>query len=371
MNAHGSSAPVSHHTSKLSIKGLSRVYNGAVRALDDVSLNVDHGEFLTILGPSGSGKTTLLRAIAGFEIPDSGQILMEGQEILGLTPAKRDIGMVFQSYALFPHMTVAENVWFPLRMRGKSRRAAADDVGRALELVELSDLADRTPAQLSGGQQQRVALARAIVFNPRLLLLDEPFGALDRQLREHLQLEVRRLTQRLGLTSIFITHDQEEALVLSDRIAVMNGGRILQIATPQALYEQPADSFVAGFIGESNMIDGRVISDSAGARVHLEGSDCSLALLGTHAATGPVKVFFRPSAVHLSSERSERADMPARVEDVIYLGESTKYEVDAGRGLKLIVREATGASARLWKRGESVFVGIDADQLQLIGGSQR
>lgn len=344
---------------------------GGVSALFPTTLEIPAGEFLTLLGPSGSGKTTLLNIAAGYLSPDGGQILVGDRDVTYVQPRNRNIGMMFQNYALFPHMSVFENVAYGLKVRRYSPTDIRRRVLVALEMVKLEGLEQRAIQQLSGGQQQRVALARAIVFNPRLLLLDEPFGALDRQLREHLQLEVRRLTQRLGLTSIFITHDQEEALVLSDRIAVMNGGRILQIATPQALYERPADSFVAGFIGESNMIDGRVISDSAGARVHLEGSDCSLALPGTHAATGPVKVFFRPSAVHLSSERSERADMPARVENVIYLGESTKYEVDAGRGLKLIVREATGASARLWKRGEAVFVGIDADQLQLIGGSQR
>ena len=226
----GSGGTARARTAELSVDGVTKRF-GEVVALDGVSLAVAEGELLTILGPSGSGKTTLLKVVAGFETPDAGTVRVDGVEITALPPARRDIGMVFQNYALFPHLTVKGNVAFPLEMRNVARPEIERRVSDALALVELAGYEARLPRQLSGGQQQRVALARAIVFNPRLLLLDEPFGALDRKLRETMQLEVRRLQRRLGLTTIFITHDQEEALVLSDRIAVMNKGTIQQIAT--------------------------------------------------------------------------------------------------------------------------------------------
>ncbi|TAJ84469.1 MAG: ABC transporter ATP-binding protein, partial [Reyranella sp.] len=251
----------------LLIQGVGKRF-GDVVALDHVSLQVAQGELLTILGPSGSGKTTLLKVVAGFETPDGGTVKVGGTEITSLPPAKRDIGMVFQNYALFPHLSVAANVAFPLEMRNVARSEIQTRVGEALAMVELKGYEARLPRQLSGGQQQRVALARAIVFNPRLLLLDEPFGALDRKLRETMQLEVRRLQRRLGLTTIFITHDQEEALVLSDRIAVMNRGTIQQIATTTEIYERPANDFVADFVGESNIFHGTM---SAPGTVTLDG----------------------------------------------------------------------------------------------------
>ena len=263
-------------TAELSVEGVTKRF-GEVVALDDVSLAVAEGELLTILGPSGSGKTTLLKVVAGFETPDAGTVRVDGVEITALPPARRDIGMVFQNYALFPHLTVKGNVAFPLEMRNVARAEIERRVGEALALVELAGYEARLPRQLSGGQQQRVALARAIVFNPRLLLLDEPFGALDRKLRETMQLEVRRLQRRLGLTTIFITHDQEEALVLSDRIAVMNKGTIQQIATTTEIYERPANDFVADFVGESNIFHGTltepgVVTLSAGRRLLVNGS---------------------------------------------------------------------------------------------------
>ncbi len=222
----------------------------AVGAVRGISLSVGAGEFLTLLGPSGSGKTTTLMMIAGFETPTAGDIAIDGRSVVTLPPHKRHIGMVFQNYALFPHMTVAENIGFPLRQRGVDRVTRARLVAESLELVRLPGYQQRYPRQLSGGQQQRVALARAIVFRPRLLLMDEPLGALDKQLREGLQLEMRRLHADLGITFIYVTHDQEEALTMSDRIAVMNEGRIAQIGTPENLYDRPCDRFVASFIGE-------------------------------------------------------------------------------------------------------------------------
>src|SRR5499427_2201579 len=254
--------------SLLSLTAIAKSY-GSVIALAGIDLRVSDGEIVTILGPSGSGKTTLLKIVAGFEFPDAGQVELAGDDITCVTPASRGIGMVFQNYALFPHMRVAENIAFPLEMRRLARAETQQRVGRALALVGLAGYEARYPRQLSGGQQQRVALARAIVFEPRLLLLDEPFGALDRKLREQMQLEVKRLQRRLGLTALFVTHDQEEALVLSDRIAVMSEGRVEQLGTPEEIYAHPVNWFVADFVGESNLFRGRLAADENGRPVAL------------------------------------------------------------------------------------------------------
>jgi putative spermidine/putrescine transport system ATP-binding protein len=241
----------------LNIAGLSKFYD-RFKALDDVSLVVKRGEFLTLLGPSGSGKTTLLMCVAGFVQPDAGDLTLDQRSILHLPPEQRNFGMVFQGYALFPHMSVFDNVAFPLRVRKRPRTEISDKVKAALDLVQLGARADHRPRQLSGGQQQRVALARAMVFSPHLLLLDEPLSALDKNLRAEMQDELRRLHQRLGLTFIYVTHDQDEALSMSDRIAVMRDGKIMQQGSPSDLYERPATTFIAGFLGKSNFIRGTV-----------------------------------------------------------------------------------------------------------------
>src|ERR1700722_14226693 len=241
----------------LALRGIRKAF-GPVAALDGIDLEVKPGEFLTILGPSGSGKTTLLKIVAGFELPEEGDVLLGGADVTFTAPARRNVGMVFQNYALFPHLDVRRNIAFPLEVRRLPRAEIDRRVGATLALVDLEGYEGRFPRQLSGGQQQRVALARAIVFDPQLLLLDEPFGALDRKLREAMQLEVRRLQRRLGLTTVFITHDQEEALILSDRIAVMSHGRIQQVATTTEIYERPSSDFVADFVGESNIFRGTV-----------------------------------------------------------------------------------------------------------------
>ena len=264
---------------------------GAVTALAGIDLMVRTGEMLTLLGPSGSGKTTLLKVIAGFEIPDEGEVFLGPRNVTLAPPARRDIGMVFQNYALFPHLTVAQNVAFPLQMRKIPRAECARRVLEALQLVDLPTLGERLPRQLSGGQQQRVALARAVVFGPSLLLLDEPFGALDRKLREQMQLEVRRLQRRLGLTAVFVTHDQEEALVLSDRIAVMEGGRIVQLGTPQEIYRLPVDRFVAGFIGESNLYQARMVT---GGHAEIEGGVRAALPTGAPDAGTEIGLLLRP-----------------------------------------------------------------------------
>ncbi len=237
----------------ISISQVTKRY-GDVFALDNVDLQVKQGEFLTLLGPSGSGKTTLLMALAGFTRPDHGSIRFGDNEIILTPPHKRDVGMVFQSYALFPHMDVAANVGFPLKLRKVGKAEIADRVNEALETVQLSGYGERRINQLSGGQKQRVALARAIVFSPRILLMDEPLSALDKKLREHMQIELRHLHEKLGMTTVYVTHDQREALTMSDRIAVINHGRLMQLDTPRAIYDRPASRFVADFIGESTFL---------------------------------------------------------------------------------------------------------------------
>ncbi|TCZ55441.1 ABC transporter ATP-binding protein [Roseicella aquatilis] len=250
----------------LELRGLSKRYGGFT-AVDAVSLRVERGQFLTLLGPSGSGKTTILMMIAGFVAPGEGAVLLDGRDITALPPERRDFGMVFQGYALFPHMTVAENVAFPLRVRRLGRAAREEKVRAALDLVQLSGFADRRPSQLSGGQQQRVALARALVFDPDLLLLDEPLSALDRKLRAELQEELKALHRRIGRTFVSVTHDQEEALSLSDQVAILNHGRLVQLGPPEALYERPRTRFVAGFLGHSNFLRGTVREVAAAGSV--------------------------------------------------------------------------------------------------------
>ena len=339
----------------LLIEGVAKRF-GDVVALDRVSLQVAQGELLTILGPSGSGKTTLLKVVAGFEAPDGGTVKVGGAEITSLPPAKRDIGMVFQNYALFPHLSVAANVAFPLEMRNVARSEIETRVAEALSMVELKGYEARLPRQLSGGQQQRVALARAIVFNPRLLLLDEPFGALDRKLRETMQLEVRRLQRRLGLTTIFITHDQEEALVLSDRIAVMNRGKIQQIATTTEIYERPANDFVADFVGESNIFHGTI---GAPGTVTLDGGR-TLQVRSDKPAGSKAGVLMRPERFAPTGANA----FTGEVIESVYLGTSFKLRLACEGDLELLVRQP--ARGALPTAGTKVTVGIEPESIHVF-----
>jgi spermidine/putrescine ABC transporter ATP-binding subunit len=342
-------------SAELRVEDVSKRF-GQVAALDKVSLQVERGELLTILGPSGSGKTTLLKVVAGFETPDSGRVTVDGVEITALPPARRDIGMVFQNYALFPHLSVRRNVAFPLEMRDVGRAEIERRVTDALGLVELAGYDERLPRQLSGGQQQRVALARAIVFNPRLLLLDEPFGALDRKLRETMQLEVRRLQRRLGLTTIFITHDQEEALVLSDRVAVMNKGAIQQIATTTEIYERPASDFVADFVGESNIFHGTA---GAGGTVSLAGGRALR--VGRELAVGrKVGVLIRPERFSETATNQ----FAGEVVEAVYLGSSFKLRLRTADDMGVIVRQP--ARGKLPAVGARVSVGIEPDEIHVF-----
>jgi putative spermidine/putrescine transport system ATP-binding protein len=346
----------------LEIAGATR-YFGKVAALAGVDLAVRQGEMLTLLGPSGSGKTTLLKIVAGFEMPDEGAVRVGGQDITMVPPARRDIGMVFQNYALFPHMTVAENVAFPLAMRRMARAERDRLVQETLKLVDLPTHGDRLPRQLSGGQQQRVALARAVVFGPKLLLLDEPFGALDRQLREQMQLEVRRLQQRLGLTALFVTHDQEEALVMSDRIAVMEQGRIAQLGTPEEIYRAPANRFVAGFIGESNLYRVRIVSAGeaeleSGVRIPLPP--------GVEQTPGDaIGLMLRPERVRALAP-GENADVAfdGVIDEVVYLGETIKYRIRSEDGrMAVLARWRLHDAGRILAHSQRVRVGWQSADL--------
>ena len=357
---------------RLEIEGVSKTF-GEVTALADVSLGVTAGEFVTILGPSGSGKTTLLKVIAGFETADLGRVRVDGADVTDLDPALRNIGMVFQNYALFPHLSVARNVGYPLVMRGLAKREIGKRVAEALDMVELGSMAERLPKQLSGGQQQRVALARAAVFQPRLLLLDEPFGALDRKLREQMQLEVRRLQRRLGLTTLFITHDQEEALIMSDRVAVMDKGRLQQVGPPHDIYEAPATSFIADFIGESNLLAGTVEAGSNGVlRVRLErGRTIEVASrpdLQAHVGQR-VRVMVRPERfVDLAGGGTSAAlnRIDGVVAESAYIGVSDKLRISTPEGLEVLVRLPSGPSSRRYGLGEAIAAGFHAADARLI-----
>ncbi|PBB23353.1 MULTISPECIES: ABC transporter ATP-binding protein [unclassified Mesorhizobium] len=331
---------------------VEKSYDGRAFAVTRLNLGVARGEFLTLLGPSGSGKTTTLNMLAGFERPTSGTITLEGRPVDRLPPYQRNIGMVFQNYALFPHMSVEENVAFPLSVRQVSKADIAGRVGRALDMVRLKQFGDRKPAQLSGGQQQRVALARALVFEPSLVLMDEPLGALDKKLREHMQLEIKRIHTMLGVTIVYVTHDQSEALTMSDRVAVFNNGAIAQLGSPDDLYNAPQSSFVASFIGENNTLEG-VVDRVSGkeCRVRLTGGGELTALAIGVAQGAACHVAIRPERLSLMPTGANA--LPATVDGRIYLGDHLRLLARLGNDQVLTVKvgpEATMAN------GEAVTV---------------
>jgi len=315
---------------------------GAIAALDGVTMTFSEGEFFGLLGPSGSGKTTLLRAIAGFVSLDRGQVLIDGKDVSGVPVHARNIGMMFQNYALFPHMSVAENVAFGLEVRGCPRAEVADRVKAALAMVRLGGLEQRRPKQLSGGQQQRVALARALVTRPKVLLLDEPLGALDKHLRQEMQVELRRIQRQVGITTIFVTHDQEEALTLSDRIAIFDSGRIIQEGAPMAVYERPVTRFAAGFLGEANFLQGRVtaMEPSGLARVALEIGGEALCRIADRRVGENVLLALRPEKITLgTSGQTDLNAVRGKVLDVVFSGNSTTYRIAAGDQVMMLFRQ--------------------------------
>ncbi len=325
-------------------RDVDKSYDGRTLAVRNLNLDISRGEFLTLLGPSGSGKTTTLNMLAGFERPTRGHITLDGRPVDRLPPYERNIGMVFQNYALFPHMSVAENVAFPLTVRRVPRAEQRARVHRALAMIRLEDFAARRPAQLSGGQQQRVALARALVFEPSLVLMDEPLGALDRKLREHMQIELKQLHDMLGITILYVTHDQAEALTMSDRVAVFRDGAIVQLGTPDALYNTPSDAFVAGFIGENNLFDGVLEQiDGDTCRVRLEGGLPVAACPRCAKGTRSVRLAVRPERVRLGEHDAENR-FTAQIEGRIYLGDHQQLLVRLPNGQPLSVKTEAALS---------------------------
>jgi putative spermidine/putrescine transport system ATP-binding protein len=350
----------------LALRALVKRYPNFV-AVDGIDLDLAPGEFVTLLGPSGSGKTTTLMMIAGFTPPSAGDILLNGRSVTALAPERRNIGVVFQNYALFPHMTVQENIGFPLRMRNQPKAAIASKVANALRLVQLENLGERLPRQLSGGQQQRIALARALVFDPDLLLMDEPLGALDKNLREQMQFELKRLHAELGVTILYVTHDQEEALTMSDRIALMNKGSIVQVGTAEDLYERPANRFVAAFIGESNVIEGRVVED--GVFVATSGARFPLGRTQDPAVvSAATSMMVRPEKFSFAASPEQPDALIGKVAGRIYVGDCTRYLVEVAGGLRLIVKVQNRRTTDLAQQGELVGLLLDSADARLLSG---
>jgi putative spermidine/putrescine transport system ATP-binding protein len=326
--------------------GVEKRYGDGQPAVADLDLDVQKGEFLTLLGPSGSGKTTTLMMLAGFEAPTAGSILLNGASLSGTPPHKRNMGVVFQNYALFPHLSVAENLAFPLHVRGIRGAAAAAKVEAMLALVHLDSLGGRRPQELSGGQRQRVALARALIFEPALVLMDEPLGALDRQLRERLQIELKRIQRQLGVTVIYVTHDQGEALTLSDRVAVFAAGRVQQVGAPEAIYERPANAFVAGFVGENNALPG-VVADRNGAICHVRIAGDLLVRatpVGDIAPGDRVMTMIRPEHVYAGGRIPEPCNsFPAALDQLVYHGDHSRVRAILPGGAILNIRAGNDA----------------------------
>jgi spermidine/putrescine transport system ATP-binding protein len=340
-------------------------------AVDSVDLTVDSGEFFSLLGPSGCGKTTTLRLIAGFEQPTSGRIMLDGSDMAGVPPHKRNVNTVFQSYALFPFLSVFDNVAFGLRYQKLSKKETATRVHEALELVELQTFAKRRPGTLSGGQQQRAALARALVLGPAVLLLDEPLGALDAKLRRSLKVELKALQERIGITFIYVTHDQEEALTMSDRLAVMNSGRIVQIGEPRQVYEEPADTYVADFLGVSNLMEVEVEGPGSGAGCQLRlGETRLVAQAGAVDCVGPAHVAIRPERVRVEPHGTGGPNrVPGMVERLVFLGAATQVMLRLGPGVPLqALIQNDGASPPL-AQGTPVHVYLPPDGLRVLSGA--
>jgi len=340
---------------------------GGTHAVDGISLRADGGTFLTLLGASGSGKSTTLMLIAGFLKPDAGVIAIDGDDVVGQAPHERDFGVVFQNYALFPHLRVDENVGFPLKMRNRPRAEIGARVEETLDLVKLGGLGDRMPHQLSGGQQQRVALARAVVARPRLLLMDEPLSALDKQLREHMQLELKNIQRKLGVTVVYVTHDQSEALIMSDRIAVMRAGRIEQFGSPREIYDRPATRYTAEFVGDSNLLEGVVQS--------IEGQVCRVAcgpttIIANHGGrvrvNESVQLIVRPEALRLGANDALPNQVSGVIEDTVYTGDALNLRLRAPSGSLFAFRADRRGAAEALKPGDPAALSWGADDTVLV-----
>jgi putative spermidine/putrescine transport system ATP-binding protein len=348
----------------LTFDRVSKSY-GPVTALQSTSMTIAPGEFFALLGPSGSGKSTLLGTIAGFVAPSGGRVLVDGADITGMPPHRRNVGMVFQNYALFPYLTVAQNIAFPLKMRRLPRAEIAARVDRALEMVRLGGFGPRMPARLSGGQQQRVALARAAVYDPPLLLMDEPLGALDKNLREEMQEELRQFHQIVGATIVYVTHDQQEAASMADRIAIMNHGKTEQIGAPHKVYEQPSNSFVARFLGEANMFRLRQVRPDGAGCMRCDTEE-ALPLLASGAMPGVVACV-RPEDVIITTTPNGRDNcFPGQITDIVQVAGTVRYRVAVAAGYTLSVRVSAERRATVLTLGGAVHVGWDASDMLVL-----
>ncbi|HUO72746.1 MAG TPA: ABC transporter ATP-binding protein [Solirubrobacteraceae bacterium] len=348
------------------LRGLTKHFDQAI-AVDGIDASINGGEFFSLLGPSGCGKTTTLRMIAGFERPTRGEILLDGDDVAAVPPHERNVHTVFQNYALFPHLDVFENIAFGLRRHKVPKKEVRSRVDDALTLVELEGLATRRPNQLSGGQQQRVALARALVLRPAVLLLDEPLGALDAKIRKQLRIELKALQEEVGITFVFVTHDQEEALSMSDRIAVMSGGRIDQIGTPEEVYESPATVFVADFLGISNLMDADAAAGPAGTCTVRIGEFTLRAGCGDLSARGPVKIVARPERVRLLPHGASAENcLPAMIERTVYVGSSLQVMTRLATGAAVQASVANSGTAHEYSQGTPVAVQLPADALRVL-----
>lgn len=355
-------AKTANDSSFVSFERVQKSYDGETLVVKDLNLSMPKGEFLTMLGPSGSGKTTCLMMLAGFETATHGEILLDGVSINNIPPHKRGIGMVFQNYALFPHMTVAENLSFPLEVRKMGKSEREEKVKRALDMVQMGAFGGRRPAQLSGGQQQRIALARALVFEPELVLMDEPLGALDKQLREHMQFEITRLAHNLGITTVYVTHDQTEALTMSDRVAVFDDGRIQQLAPPDKLYEEPENSFVAQFIGENNTLEG-VVTEIKGddlCEVKLDDGEIIDAKPVNVSKVGDrTRVSIRPERVEMNKSRLQEGahTLKAEVLEFIYMGDIFRTRLRVAGNDDFVVKTRNAPDQQRLRPGTQIEIG--------------
>lgn len=348
-------------TGGIALHNLQKRYGSAI-AVDDVSLSVSPGEFISLLGPSGSGKTTTLMMIAGFEMPDSGQVLLDERDITRLPPHRRELGVIFQNYALFPHMTVSENVAYPLRMRRLAKVETEARVRRILDQVHLGALASRYPHQMSGGQQQRVAIARALVFDPPVLLLDEPLGALDRKLREHLRNEIKTLHKEVGKTMIYVTHDQDEALAMSDRVAVMHEGRIRQVSAPKDIYRRPADLFVAGFVGEVNLIPVKLRSGT----VHGPAGE-TLPAPPWQNPDRDATLCVRPEHLHLDTNAAgSSGGIQGQISAMTFVGDATIFEFRSETGLQLLSKVLNVSAKTMLEVGDPCVASWAANDATIL-----
>ncbi|NEJ69654.1 polyamine ABC transporter ATP-binding protein [Rhizobium phaseoli] len=352
----------------IAFEGVRKSYDGVSYVVRGLDLDVAKGEFLTLLGPSGSGKTTTLMMLAGFEAPSSGTITLDDNRIDSVPPHRRNIGVVFQNYALFPHMTVGENVAFPLKMRRLGKPEIGERVRRALDMVRMASFETRRPNQLSGGQQQRIALARALVFEPQLVLMDEPLGALDKQLREHMQLEIKHLHARLGINVVYVTHDQSEALTMSDRVGVFNDGILQQIAPPHALYETPVNPFVATFIGENNAISGEVIAiDKAGCRIRAPDGSIITGRAGEGLKEGArATLVLRPERIQLAPAADVANRFTATLKEIIYHGDHVRLRVAACGCDDIFIKVAAAQDIPVQGLGSHALIGWAPDDCRAL-----